>query len=362
MDILRKASILGNAGRFDSCGPSQCEVKVGSNLNGLYHAPSERKDCIIFKTLMSDKCSFDCAYCPNSSRSKQKSGVSFSSSELHRVFMNARKSLGVNGLFLSSGMFGNSDDVMSSMIDAANKIRQSFGGYIHLKIMPGASFDHVKEACRVANRVSLNIEAPSASALSKFSDLKDFKVDILRRQAWIKRLGSSQSTQMIVSESVNDFDVLKMSNWEYANLDLKRVYYSALRPVKGTPLENFKAESLFRQNNLYRADFLLREYGFKLGEIQGIMEDSMLPRVDPKVLLARTYFSGRLDVNEAEFDELIRVPGIGFKSCERILSARKTGSRISNFSDLRKFGANINFAAPFISIGGKVQSSLFDFS
>jgi predicted DNA-binding helix-hairpin-helix protein len=357
MDVLSKARILGDAGRFDSCGPKQCEVKVKDSLSGLYHAESENKNCVMLKTLMTNKCVFDCKYCPNSTTSKGGEKVSYSSDELVSVFDSVRK-LGVNGLFLSSGISGVNDSVMEDMIDSVEKIRKNFSGYVHLKVMPGTSQEMIKRASEVANRLSVNIEAPSASFLSELSDCKDFKVDILRRQAWIRRLGKSQSTQMIVSRGVSDGDVLKMSDWEYNNMGLSRVYYSAFNPVRGTLLENVASESLMRQNSLYKSDFLLRKYGFKLKELLGVMDDGMLPREDPKVVLARQYFSGPLDVKEASRDDLLRVPGIGLVSASRILKEQRV---INSFSDLKKLGVR-NTAFSFIELNGQRQSSLSDFS
>ena len=360
MDVLKKAKVLSDAGRFDSCGPKQCEIKVKNNLSGLYYAPSENKDCVMLKTLMTNKCSFDCKYCPNSASSKSKKSVSLTSNELVRVFDESRKRLGVNSLFLSSGLSNSTDDVMEDVIDAAKKIRDTFKGYIHLKIMPGASFEFVKRAVEVANRVSVNIEAPNSSSLSNISDCKNFKVDILRRQAWIKRLGGNQSTQMILFNNTLDSDVLKMANWEYESMRLRRVYYSAFSAVKNTPFEREVNVGLNRQNLLYNADFLLREYNFKLKELLGIMDSGMLPNCDPKLVLAKNYFSGPLDLNEATRDDLIRVPGIGLRSALRILKMRNLG-KISSLKEIRRLGVNINRAAPFLEINGKHQLTLNTF-
>ena len=358
MNILKKASILGSAGKFDSCGPRQCEIKVSNSLNGLYQSESENKNCVMLKTLMTNKCVFDCGFCSNSSRSKPFSSVSFSPDELLRVFLDARKNLGVNGLFLSSSISGNPDGVMEDIISAASLVRTRFGGYIHLKVMPGASFDFVKRACEVANRVSINLESPSSSSLRDVSDCKDFKVDILRRQSWIKRFSRSQSTQMVVRSDDSDLSVLKMSNWEYNNMGLKRVYYSAFSPVRGTFFENKDAVSLRRQNSLYKADFLLREYGFKFEEIKSVLDNDMLPFEDVKVALAKNYFSNHIDVNDASSSELLRVPGIGLVSSARVFASR---GRISSFSDLKRLGVNIKRAAPFIKIEGSKQLTLNSF-
>lgn len=360
MNILKKAQILGDAGRFDSCGPKQCEIKVQNNLKGLYHAESENKNCIMLKTLMTNKCEFDCKYCPNSTTSKPQQKTTYTPDELVRVFNHAKQKLNLNGLFLSSGLTQNTDNTMENMLEAAKKIRKTFKGYIHLKIMPGTSREHIKQVTEIANRVSINIETPSADTLNEFSTCKNFKTDILRRQAWIKQLNKSQSTQMIITKQETDKEILKMTNWEYNTMNLKRVYYSAFTPINGTKLENREEETQKRQNKLYKADFLIKEYKYKIKEITNIMTGDMLPEEDPKIALAKQYFNGRADINESNWDELIRIPGIGLVTAQRILAKRKQ-QKISTYTELKKIGANTKRAAPYIEIKGKKQLTLTNY-
>ena len=360
MSLLRKAQILGEAGKYDSCGPKQCEIKVKNNLTGLYHAESENKNCVMLKTLMTNACEFDCKYCPNSTRSAPSNKVSYTPDELVKVFRNAQQKLKLNGLFLSSGLKNSSEQVMENMLEATQKIRKTFKGYIHLKIMPGTPYEYVKRATELANRVSINIEAPSSTSLSELSDCKDFKTDILRRQAWIKRLKTSQSTQMIITKKETDKDVLRMTNWEYQTMNLSRVYYSSFNPVRGTPLEKEEPETQIRQNALYKTDFLLREYKYNIKEILQILEQDMLPREDPKLALAKKYFSGTMDINEASYEDLIRIPGIGPRSATKIMIQRKK-QKITKLKELRRIGTRINAAAPFIELQGKKQLTLTQF-
>ncbi len=360
MSLLQKARILGEAGKFDSCGPKQCEVKVKNNLTGLYHAESENKNCIMLKTLMTNKCGFDCKYCPNSTRSKPTSKAEYTPQELLKVFESAKNKLNINGLFLSSGIPHMQEETMNNMLDSVAMIRKKFTGYIHLKIMPGTPYDLVRRAARLSNRVSINIEAPNNASLSEMSDCKDLKTDILRRQAWLKKLNVSQSTQMIVKKQDTDKDILKMANWEYKNMNLKRVYYSAFTPVKGTPMMQEKKESTMRQNNLYKADFLMKQYNYKLQEILNVMNEDMLTKQDPKLLIAREEIRNRIDVNEASRDELIRIPGIGLKATSKIISTREK-QKIMNMKEIQKLGANIKQAAPFLRVNGKIQTTLTSF-
>jgi predicted DNA-binding helix-hairpin-helix protein len=360
MNTFEKAKILGSAGHYDSCGPKMCEVNVNEGLGGIYYAKAEHETCRIFKTLMDNNCSFDCKYCQNSNKcTKQK--AKFEPEELAGLFNYLHENLEVKGLFLSSAVAGNPDKVTERMIDAVKLVRHkyNFKGYVHFKVLPGTSYELIKQASELSNRMSINIEAPNKEVLSELSSCKDYHHDILKRQAWVSRLklSSGQTTQMIINNMSTDKDVLKMTNWEYDKLNLKRVYYSAFHPVKGTPLENAKAESKERQNHLYNADFLIRDYGFKIKEFEPILEEGMLPKEDPKLALAKSTFESPVDINEAGYEDLIRVPGIGPRTARKIISSKK----IENYEQLNRLGASINRAKPFIEVCGKRQKTLLQF-
>lgn len=361
MNIIDKAKILSEAGSFDSCGPKMCEVNVGKGLGGIYHAKANHKTCRMFKTLMNNTCSFDCKYCENRTCSA-KTKASFKPEELVDVFLNVRKTLDVENLFLSSGIAKDPDIVGEKMLDAVKLLRQKhyFTGYIHFKVLPGMSYDLVKEASQFVDRMSINIEAPNNTVLSELSTNKDYRNDILKRQAWIKRMNlkAGQSTQMIINNLSTDKDVLKMMKWEYDKLDLKRVYYSAFKPVKNTPLENEKEESKHRERRLYNSDYLYREYNFSFKELSSIMNNGMLPSIDPKLAIAKENFNGRIDVNESDYNTLIRVPGIGPTSAKRIV---ENSGKVRNYVDLKNFGVRLNIAKPFIDVCGKRQMSLGEF-
>ena len=237
MNKWEKAKILGAAGSYDSCGPKMCEVNIKEGLGGIYHAQAEHKDCRIFKTLMDNRCTFDCKYCANAAGCKKKP-ASYEPEELAQVFTFLEKNLKVDGLFLSSAITGNPDQVSEKMLDAVRLLRNKyhFRGYVHFKVLPGTSYDLIKQAAELSNRMSINVEAPNKQVLSELSTNKDFKIDILRRQAWISKMNlrSGQTTQMIINNLATDKDVLKMVDWEYKNIELKRMYFSAFKPVKGT--------------------------------------------------------------------------------------------------------------------------------
>ncbi len=360
MNTLEKAKVLSEAGQYDSCGPKSCEIKVENGLGGIYNAKAENKNCRLFKTLMSNDCSFDCKYCINSSYCKKKK-ASYEPEELASVFNHLHKNLNVWGLFLSSAVSGNPDKVTENMINAVKIIRNkhNFRGYVHFKVLPGTSYELIKQASELSNRMSVNIEAPNKSVLSELSSCKDYKIDILKRQAWISRLklGSGQTTQMIINKISTDKDVLKMANWEYKKLELRRIYFSGFKPVKGTPLENEKPEPMSRESHLYNVDFLMRDYGYKLKEFDSVLNNGMLPNEDPKLALAKANFEGHLDINEASYEELIRVPGIGPKTAKKIIKTKK----ITKYEQLHKLGGWISRAKPFIEVDGKTQKRISEF-
>ena len=363
MNTLEKAKVLTHSGSYDSCGPRSCEVTVNSGLGGIYYAKAEHKTCRLFKTLMDNSCSFDCKYCANSTSSCDKKKASYEPSELASLFIHLISKMKVDGLFLSSAINGNPDKVTEKMLEAIKLLRfkHKFRGYVHFKVLPGTSYELIKQASELSTRMSVNLEAPNKSVMSELSSCKDYKIDILRRQAWISKfdLKGGQTTQMIINRFSTDFDVLKMSNWEYDNLNMRRVYYSAFKPIKGTPLEKEKPEPLLREARLYNVDFLMKDYSYKLNEFKDIMDDGMLPRQDPKWALAKATFDSALDINQASYTELIRIPGIGPKTATKIINKKE---RIKKYEQLHNLGVILRRAKPFIEVDGKRQKMLAEFA
>jgi predicted DNA-binding helix-hairpin-helix protein len=175
-------------------------------------------------------------------------------------------------------------------------------------------------------------------------------------------LSAGQTTQLVVGGSdETDLEILKMIEWEYENIELKRAYYSAFTPLPKTPLENKAKVELQREHHLYNIDFMLRKYHIPLGEFKEIMDNEMLPKIDPKVALARNYFDSGVDINEARWNDLIRVPGIGPQSAYRILDLQKQNVKITKKEQLKNIGVVLKRALPFIILNGNRQKMLLEY-
>lgn len=374
MNTLQKVKVLGESAKWDTCASSASNRKVkgvdriGNAAGcGICHSFTEDGQCIsLWKTLYSNACSFDCKYCANASGCN-KNPARFKPEEFAKVFMSLYVRNYVEGLFISSAVEKDPDRTTESMIEAVNLIRQKykFQGYIHFKVLPGTSYDLINYASEFADRMSINLEVPNKSRMSEISSVKDYKIDILRRQAWLKRmkLHSGQTTQLVVGGAgESDLEILRMIDWEYKNINLKRGYYSAFVPVPKTPLEFRDKTPLKREFHLYNIDFMLRKYHIPFREFKEILDDEMLPKIDPKVALARQHFDSGVDLNEAKWDDLVRVPGIGPLGAHRILELQKGGVKIVKKQQLKNIGVVLKRALPFIKLDGKRQKMLMEFA
>ena len=373
MKTIEKISILADAAKWDTCASAASNRKTTTDdrignaaKGGICHSYTQDGRAIcLFKTLYSNVCSFDCKYCTNSSACRKRTAT-YEPDELAKTFMSLYIRNYVEGLFLSSGVLGDSDKTTEKMIESVNILRNKykFQGYIHFKILPGTSYELIKQASEFADRLSINLEAPNKSRLSEISNIKDFHIDILRRQRWIKnmKLPSGQTTQLVVGGSdETDKEILNMIDWEYKNFNLKRGYFSAFLPVPKTPLEHKGRTPLIREHRLYNVDFMLRKYNIPLKEFKSIMDNGMLPNCDPKVALAEHYFDGPVDINYANLSELLRVPGIGPMSAHRIIGLRNSGKDIKKYEQLNNIGVVLKRARPFIKVNGMHQKRIGDF-
>lgn len=368
MNTLEKIKILGAAGKFDICASSASKRKVSTHdtvgnaaSSGICHSFTPDGRCIsLFKTLMSNSCTHDCKYCQNTC-SKRK--AMFEPEELAKIFMSLYVRNYVEGIFLSSGIVKDADSTTQKMLDTCKilRTRYKFHGYIHFKALPGVSQHLLKEASDYSDRISINLEVPNSSRMSEISSVKNYKSDILKRQFWIKKINppSGQTTQMVIGSSdETDLEILNMVRWEYENVDLKRAYFSAFTPVENTPFQNKTKAPLSREHALYQTDWLLRIYNFKFSQIKDILEDGMLPKIDPKVAFARKFITDPIDINKAGYEELLKIPGIGPRSAMRIRTMQNSSQKITKREQLHNMGVVLKRAEPFISILGSHQKTL----
>ena len=380
--LERKIEILGDASKFDVCASMASPRNVSGTKHignpdkmGICHAFAPDGRCIsLFKVLMTNHCIYDCKYCINNSNNA-KNKVMFEPIELTQAFMGLYLRNYVEGLFLSSGVWRSATDTAEKMIEALSLIRNKycFQGYIHVKILPGTSKDHIRQIMEIADRVSLNVELPSSCRLNEVSSMKNYETDIIRCQKYIHQfiedglVPAGQTTQFIVGTTgESDHEIIERLHWEYQNLDLRRGYFSAFTPIKGTPLESKKIPEIYqrkRENFLYRVDWLFRRYQYRIESIYSIMDDKgMIPlNVDPKVSLALKDNIFPVDINEASYNELLRVPGVGEVSSRRIINLRKVNKKIESYRDLQRLGVVLKRAKSFITVKGQRQTSLREF-
>jgi len=257
---------------------------------------------------------------------------------------------------------------MESMIKTVEILRHryEFKGYIHLKILPGASFDCVEEGCKLATRVSVNMEAPTVQHLARLSSRKDLHQGIVEPMHWVKKLmanderlvPSGQTTQFVVGAAdETDRDILHTTEALYHEIGLRRIYYSPFRPVSNSPLEGHLPTFPLRAHRLYQTDWLLRVYGFSPGEVELALggQGNLALKKDPKLVIAEKQpWLFPIDVNRASYDELLRVPGIGPVSAQRIMEARREHS-IFSMAQLKKMRIITRRATPFIWFQGMLE-------
>lgn len=380
---------------------------------GICHSYTPDGRCMsLFKTLYTNKCIYNCKYC-YSHTSKRK--MSFTPEEYARTFMKLYSMNVVEGVFISSAVCGSADKTTEEMLEAIRLLRfkYKFDGYVHFKCLPGVSQYLLREAISLSDRISINTEASSKDYLAEIADQKNFYNDILTRQRWLKQirirhnvetlkflkdlkqnqslnfqekmikdrrengykkfrwdgapiLNSGQTTQFVVgaAENESDFDLLKRIDWGYKKIDLRRAYFSSFIPIEGTPLAGKQAAPLAREHRLYQSDWLLRIYHYKLNDLKEILtKDDNLPNGDPKIHLARKYFKdhGPVDPNQASYNELLRVPGIGPISAKRIINLRSKNYVFKKRQDLKSVGVVLKRADPYLLINGQNQRTINNF-
>jgi putative DNA modification/repair radical SAM protein len=379
LNLMEKLALLADAAKYDaSCASSGTASRnslggrgVGSTEgSGICHAYAPDGRCIsLLKILLTNSCVYDCLYCVNRASSNVRR-ARFTPDEVVRLTLDFYKRNYIEGLFLSSGIVRSPDYTMEQVVRVARELRltHDFRGYIHLKTIPDADPLLIEEAGRYADRLSINIELPTEAGLKKLAPEKD-RERIKKTMARVRlRLDSAQeeqralrhaprfapagqSTQMIVgADAASDHDILATSTALYSSYGLRRVYYSAFSPIPDASARlPLAAPPLMREHRLYQADWLLRFYGFALDEILPQRQMPMLDlALDPKTAWAlanRGHFP--VDVNRADRESLLRIPGLGLKSVKAILAARRW--RSLRLEDVARIAGRIRKVQPFLS-------------
>ena len=387
MELMDKLEILADAAKYDAACTSSGLDRAGrpgtigsTTLAGCCHSFSADGRCIsLLKVLMTNVCAYDCQYCVNR-RSNDLPRAAFTPRELCELTMGFYRRNYIEGLFLSSAVLVNPDYTTERMIEALRLLREEyrFGGYIHAKAIPGADPRLTYRLGLLADRMSVNIELPSAGSLALLAPDKR-KENILTPMGQIRdgiSLASrerklcrhaprfapaGQSTQMIVGATPeSDRQILTLTQGLYDRYHLKRVFYSAYMPVSNSPLlpapQNFQPP-LLREHRLYQADWLLRFYHFRAEELLDEEAPNLDPRLDPKCTWALRHLEFfPVEVNRADYEALLRVPGVGVRSARRILAARRVGPL--TFEGLKRLGVVLKRAQYFLTCSGRPLTGL----
>jgi len=374
--IREKLNILADAAKYDvSCSSSGGTRKnnnkgIGnSHISGICHTYTEDGRCVsLLKILLTNHCIYDCLFCV-SRKSNDIKRAAFTVDEVVDLTMNFYRRNYIEGLFLSSGIFKNADFTMERLLLVVKKLRleKNYNGYIHLKTIPGASDELIKEAGLYADRMSINLEMPTEAGLKLLAPEKNH-ADVIKPLGFVKEqikqfsddkklikhipkfVPAGQSTQMVIGATPeSDKDIMYTANAFYQNFSLKRVYYSGYIPISNDsrmPVLGTQPP-LLRENRLYQTDWLMRFYGFKVQEILDDANPNLDVDIDPKLSWAiRNMQHFPVDINQADYKMILRIPGIGVMSAQKIVQARKFGKL--RIDQLKKIGIAYNKAKHFI--------------
>lgn len=380
MEVIEKLKVLADAAKYDvSCSSSGStrKNKAGGLGNaseaGICHTWTDDGRCVsLLKILMTNYCIYDCTYCVNRS-SNDLPRAAFTPDEIVDITINFYKRNYIEGLFLSSAVYKSPNYTMEMIYDVVRRLREeeNFNGYIHVKAIPGADEGIVEKVGLFVDRMSVNIELPTEESLKLLAPQKT-KENILKPMEQIrtsiiksvderkrfrfspKFVPAGQTTQLIVGATGDsDLKILRLTEGLYKGYSLKRVYYSAFVPVSNNPkLPAIKSPPLVRENRLYQADWLLRFYGFEAKELLDETKPDFDLALDPKCDWAlRNINLFPIEINRADYNMILRVPGIGVKSALKIVAARRFSPL--DFDDLKKLGIVIKRARYFITCKGK---------
>jgi predicted DNA-binding helix-hairpin-helix protein len=326
------------------------------------------KRITLIKTLLTSACERNCYYCPfRSGRDFQR--ATLKPEEMASAFMAFYRAGIARGMFLSSGVAGGGVRTQDQLLATGEILRKKyqFRGYLHLKLMPGAEQAQVEAAMRIADRVSINLEAPNSERLHRLAPGKVFMEELMQPMKWVAEIRANQpaslgwkgrwpsiTTQFVVGAvGESDLELLSTTNYLNKNISLNRAYYSIFRPVTDTPFEELPPAPQIRENHLYQASFLLRDYGFDLKELPFDDAGHLPEKLDPKLAWANQHLAEKpVEINSANRGELMRIPGIGPKSADMIIAARRQ-AKITCVEDLKQLGIRASHSSAFILLDGK---------
>ncbi len=322
----------------------------------------------LLKTMLTSACEKNCNYCPfRAGRNFRR--ATFTPDNLAHTFMKIYYAKAVEGIFLSSGVINGGVISQDKLIDTAEILRSKYDyrGYLHLKLMPGIEKDQLERAMMLASRISINLEAPNEHRLKLLAPKKNFNEDLIQPLKWAEQirrnksphknwngLWPSSTTQFVVGAvGETDMELVSTSEKLFSQLNIKRIYYSKFNPIEDTPMENHPAENPWRQHRLYQSSFLLRDYGFSLEEMPFNSDGNLPLELDPKLAWAKNNLNeDPIELNRAEKEELLRIPGVGHQGVQTILQNRKH-NKLNSIQQLKKMGIGTKKARDFILLDGK---------
>ncbi len=371
MDAFGRLQSLSAMADIESAEDAACPQLSDGKLDRLRVSqavlPNGRRIRLL-KTLLTSACERNCPYCPfRAGRDYRR--LTFRPEELARTFMAVHQAGLVQGLFLSSGVVAGGVHTQDKVIASADILRNRLGyrGYLHLKIMPGADHDQVVRTMELADRVSVNLEAPNPGRLESLAPGKVFLQELLQPLRWVEEVRRTHSpagawggrwpsstTQYVVGAlGESDLELLQTTEYLHRRAGLARAYFSAFRPVPDTPLAGHRPTPAKREQRLYQASFLLRDYGFRLEDLPFEAGGNLPLDTDPKLAWAQAHLRGQpVEINNATRNELLRVPGIGQRGADLILASRQ-GGRLLSLEALGRMGIQARRAAPYVLLDGR---------
>lgn len=371
-DTLTKLTQMGDVTLYEPAGERpQKEERL---MDCISYVATPKGPKPVMKTMVTTACERNCYYCPFRAGRSKMDRVTFEAEQLASAFDTLQRSKRVDGLFLSSGIVRGSITTQDHIIETAEIIRRRYHyeGYIHLKVMPGIEYEQLYRTMQLADRVSVNLEGPTQQRLEALAPKKDFLEELVKMLRWIDQIRrehphqklASSTTQFVVGAvGDTDLELLSVSEKLYRDMSLTRAYYMGFNPVSDTPFEHLPPVSDLRQNRLYQASFLLRDYNWSVEELPFLPDGNLPTNIDPKRAWADRHLRvAPVDLMTADRYELMRVPGIGKVHAEAILHARRR-VRLHDLSQLCKMGLRgVEGMAPYILLDGRrppTQLSLF---